>query len=149
MKSFAQNNRAFLTMTEKGDLEAAEGFFNDALDRFQNKMAHANLGEIHKRRGEFDLALEEYRKARELDGEYVNAINETGMVYLAMAKDLREGGRDDAVALIAEAELWHKRALDVVPATSVHQREVVVTKFEESRAYYGLARRARAPRRRA
>ena len=56
-------------MTEKGDLEAAERFFNDALERFQNKMAHANLGEIHKRRGEFDLALEEYGKARELDGD--------------------------------------------------------------------------------
>jgi hypothetical protein len=62
------------------------------------------------------------------------------MVYLAMAKDSREGGRDDVAALIAEAERWHKRALDVVPATSVHQREVVVTKFEESRASYGLVR---------
>jgi tetratricopeptide (TPR) repeat protein len=138
MKSFAQNNRAYLTMTEKGDLETAEGFLHDAVARFQNKMAHANLGEIHKRRGEFDLALAEYKQARELDANYVNGINETGMVYLAMAKASREVGREDVAALIAEGERWHQRSLAVVPATSAHERELVTQRFEDARTQYGL-----------
>jgi tetratricopeptide (TPR) repeat protein len=138
IKSFAQNNRAYLLLTVKGDLEAAEQLFRNALDRFQNKMAHANLGEIHKRRKEFDLALAEYQKARELDADYVAAINETGMVYLAMARDSRDQGRDDVAELIAAGERWHQRALAVVPTTATHQREMVSKAFEDSRSQYGL-----------
>ena len=138
IKSFAQNNRAFLQLTVKGDLEAAQQLFRDALERFQNKMAHANLGEIHKRRKEFDLALAEYRKARDLDADYVAAINETGMVYLAMARDSLDQGRGDAAELIAEGHRWHQRALAVVPATATHQRELVSKAFEDARSQYGL-----------
>jgi hypothetical protein len=36
------------------DLNAAEKLFRDALDLFPYKMAHANLGEIYKRREQFD-----------------------------------------------------------------------------------------------
>jgi tetratricopeptide (TPR) repeat protein len=138
IKSFAQNNRAYLELTEKGDLETAEKLFLDALDRFQNKMAHANLGEIHKRRKEFDLALAEYQKARKLDVNYVAAINETGMVYLAMARASRDQGRDDVPALIGEGERWHQRALAALPATAAHERDNVVKKFEDARSQYGL-----------
>ena len=83
-----------------------------------------------------------------MDANYVNGINETGMVYLAMAKASEEQGRDDVAALIAEGERWHKRALDVLPTTSTHEREIVTKNFEGARSQYGLggSRRPRSRR---
>jgi tetratricopeptide (TPR) repeat protein len=134
IKSFAQNNRAWLYMTKLEDLDTAEHLLRDARDRFweANKMVHANLGEIHKRRKEFDAARSAYERARTLDPSYANAINETGMLYLAMARDALDRDRGDSAGLLDEAMRWHQRALEVVIATAKHERNELRRKFDET-----------------
>jgi tetratricopeptide (TPR) repeat protein len=133
VKSFAQNNRAYLVMTERDDLSTAEDLFRDALARFPNKMAHANLGEIHRRRQEFELGLDEYHEALRLDPRYANAMNEMGILFLAWAASKRDVDASEAASLLTQAEQCHTRALALVPPTATHQLEALRKSFETER----------------
>ena len=139
IKSFAQNNQAFLYLTVVNDLDKAEALFRDALGNFPNKMAHANLGEIYKRRKQFDRALHEYDDALRLDPRYAAAMNEKGMVYLAQASEKPDRNGPEARSLLDEAERCYRRALDLVPATAPHQLEDMRQKFEAARRACGFA----------
>jgi len=137
IKSFAQNNRAWLHLNVLCDPDTAETLLRDALE-FPNKMVYANLGDIYKRQKAFDRALAQYERARNLDPRYANGINETGMVYLAMARESLDQRHDDVDQLLVEAERWHGRALDAVPVGATNQREDLRQKFADARSQYGL-----------
>jgi len=130
VKSFAQNNRAYLYMTELDDLAVAERLFHEALDLYPNKMAHANLGEILSRRGEYDRAVDEYRAALRLDPKYANAMNEMALVYLAKA---RAASGEDGADLLRQADSWHTQALALLPPDATSQRATLQTAYEAAR----------------
>jgi tetratricopeptide (TPR) repeat protein len=137
IKSFAENNRAWLYMTALDDVETAEPMLRDALRFFPNKMAHANLGEIYKRRKQFDRALEEFADALRLDSAYAEGMNEMAMVYLAQAAtESRDLSR--CQSLVEQAERCHQRALDLLPPTSAHQLDELRKKFDAERSKYGF-----------
>jgi tetratricopeptide (TPR) repeat protein len=138
IKSFAQNNRAWLYMTKENDLDTAERLFLDAISRFPNKMAHDNLAEIYRRRGEYDRAISEYKEAITLDGRYVNGMNELAVVYLALARRDLDNGATSVQPLVDQAAEWHEKALLFVPETAAHQREQVERVFAEAKKEYGL-----------
>jgi tetratricopeptide (TPR) repeat protein len=141
IKSFADNNGAWLYMNKcrPVDLARAEELLRRALDRFPNKMAHANLGEIYRRRKHFHRALAEYEQARRLDGRYANALNETAIVYVAMAGERVADGRAAIDPLLAEATKWHRRALDALPPTATHQQKQVRKTFKNALTEFALA----------
>jgi tetratricopeptide (TPR) repeat protein len=130
VKSFAQNNNAYIHMTELDDLTGAEQLLHDALDRYPNKMAFANLGEIHTRQHQYELALDDYRSALRLDPKYANAMNEMALVYLAQA---RTAAPEAAARLIQQADDCHTRALALVPASAANQLETLKCTYDVRR----------------
>lgn len=131
VKSFALNNRAYLLMTELNDLDGAERLLRQACELYANKMVYANLGEIYKRRGRFKDALDAYAEARKLDPLYANGLNETGMIYIAMAGEARDDSHR-VNELLVEADRWHKRALGVVPNSAKNQRQEMSQAFNKA-----------------
>jgi Tfp pilus assembly protein PilF len=134
LKSMALNNMGNIHMTHQKSLETAEALFKRALglNRY-NKMSHANLGEIRKRQGKYQEALGEFDKALELDPDYVNAHNEKGMVFLAMAHHARERDSQQQVAsLLEQANQCHQKALSLVPEEQRLQRVEVQRRFAAS-----------------
>lgn len=131
LKSFASTNRGFLHLTEHGDLDAAEESERLALELFpSNQIAHANLGDINRRRKRYADACAEYEAALALDPRYVNAMNELGMVYVSMAQD--EGDAARRGALLDSARQWHEKAVALVPAQEQRQRAELHKRFARS-----------------
>lgn len=144
MKSFARNNMGWVVMTHDSDLNQAESLFRDALHFYPNKMAHANLGEIYSRRRMYPEALEEYRAAVELDPGYVNALNETGMVYIAMAADSKASQTSEARAsLLVTAQNWHDRALAILSPSAILNRAELHKRFGSAYERAGFKKEAR------
>lgn len=128
LKSFAENNTGYILMIHLGDLDQAEAHLRRALELAgYNKMVFANLGELHKRRRRYQEALRAYRRALELDPRYVNAMNEVGMVYLAMAAEA-DGGEERAARMRSALE-WHERAVALVPEEQHRQRAELHRRF--------------------
>jgi tetratricopeptide (TPR) repeat protein len=136
IKSFALNNEAWLYLHKLGDLNKAEALLQRALKN-PNKNIFANLGEVRRRQGRFQEALEMYRNATELDPMYANGINETGIVFLSMAHEARRNAKERK-ELIAHAYDLHIEALRVVKdkAEKVRLRRT----FESSRSENGFSR---------
>jgi tetratricopeptide (TPR) repeat protein len=137
MKSFARNNQAYLMITEFGDLDRAQALLKDGLSLHENKMIHANLGELYRRRRMYEDALREYSRTIEIDPCYANALNESGMVYLEMAGDVRPTG-DAVEKLLGKAYQRHVSALKAVDEKQ--QRMEIRKKFEKFRAGCGFSR---------
>ena len=131
LKSLASTNRGFLYLTERGDLDAAEESERLALELFPaNQIAHANLGEIHRRRRRYAEARAEYEAPLRLDPRYVNALNELGMVYVSMAQD--ETDPDRRRELLDSARAWHDKALAFVPSHEWRQQAELHKRFARS-----------------
>jgi tetratricopeptide (TPR) repeat protein len=127
MKSYANNNIGYL-LVDHGDLDVASEHLRTAIDLFSgNKMAYTNLGEVHRRRGQYIEALACYGKAIDLDPRYVSACNDTAIVYLSMASDAES--RDEAVEALQSAERWHDRAVALIPAGAHRHRAAVHERF--------------------
>jgi tetratricopeptide (TPR) repeat protein len=146
IKSFALNNMAYIYMTVYENLDRAATLFRKALKLApHNKMAYANLGEIFKRKGRYEDALKEFDRALKLDSRYINAANETGMVYIAWARsELGRRKRRDASRLLGLARQWHERALTLVDETEHRQRADLHRRFGEAFREHGFADQARA-----
>ena len=125
LKSFALTNAGFVCLHYLHEDAKAEACLREALRLYRNKITHANLAEIHKRRHEFDAAKREFESAISLDPRYVNGLNEFGMLYVAWARDAADGGRppepsapsgpgSSAEELLEHAREWHERALAAV-----------------------------------
>jgi tetratricopeptide (TPR) repeat protein len=138
LKSFASTNQGFLHLTEKEDLAAAESSLIRARDLFPfNQMAYANLGEVHRRRKEYDLAVKAYEHALSISPTYVNGLNELGMIHISMARDKTEPDRreEDLVA----AREWHDRALSLVPQYERRQLADLHKRYADAYAECGFA----------
>jgi tetratricopeptide (TPR) repeat protein len=131
-KSFAQTNAGWVSMVKLGDLEQARGLFEESLRRFPNKMAYANMGELERRGHRYPEALEQYQHAVDLDPEYVNAFNEMGMVYLAMAADARPRDKVEADRLLDAARTLHERAVVLTTADGRLQRAELHRRFADA-----------------
>jgi tetratricopeptide (TPR) repeat protein len=128
MKSFARNNQAYILLNHIGDMERAKSILEDAEALYPNKMIYANLGDIYRRKGEYDQALDCYAKARSLDPAYANGLNETAVVYLSKAA--AEVNPERRAKLIATARIWHQRALSVVTKENKNQARQIRDTFE-------------------
>jgi tetratricopeptide (TPR) repeat protein len=152
LKSFALTNAGFICLYHLNDEARAETYFRDALCLYANKITHANLGEIYKRRREFEAAKEEFEKAISLDAGYVNGWNEFGMLYVAWARHVADDGQrfgpsDSAgsgispEALLSEAQACHERA---ITALVDHEgRAKLHETFGAEYRRYGFEREAR------
>jgi tetratricopeptide (TPR) repeat protein len=140
MKSFAENNMGYIFLTHLGELDEAEAHLRRALEfASYNKMTFANLGEIHKRRRRYKEALETYRQAVELDPRYVNAVNETAMVYVAMAANESASSDDHRESSLRSALEWHERAVALVPEDQHRQRAELHRRFAAAQRENGFA----------
>ena len=73
----------------KGDLEKARAALNEVLkDPFYAtpQYAYYNLAKIYEREGKIDQAIWEYRRALDIDRDYVDAHNSLGVLYLHQGK---------------------------------------------------------------
>jgi len=120
IKSFAGNNKAFLLITEKGDLANARSLLEEVARLYPNKMVYANLADTLRRQGDLDGALKFYARARDLDPLYAAGHNETAIVYLNKAA--AEGDDVTRAKLVEIAEEWHSRAMGVIPESDTNQR---------------------------
>jgi tetratricopeptide (TPR) repeat protein len=129
MKSFAETNAGYLSMTELGDLERAGAFFRAALlhNPF-NQMSHANLADVFRRRGEFDKAIQEYNAALDLENNYFKAMNEMALMHIEMALRCAV---DDPVRTerLDRARQLHEQAVAMVPDNDERDREQLLTTF--------------------
>ncbi|MFQ5989031.1 MAG: tetratricopeptide repeat protein [Candidatus Methylomirabilales bacterium] len=96
----------------KGDLEQARATFNDVLrDPFYAtpQFAYFNLAKIYEREGRTDLAIREYKRALDIDRDYVDAHNSLGILYLRQGKvDLAIQEFDEATRLSPQVALYHR-----------------------------------------
>jgi tetratricopeptide (TPR) repeat protein len=125
LKSFALTNAGYVCLHYLHDDARAEALFREALRLYRNKITHANLADIYKRRREFEAAKEEFESAISLDARYVNGLNEFGMLYVAWAREVEDGDRPamrsepsepgiSADELLEHAQEWHERAIAAV-----------------------------------
>jgi tetratricopeptide (TPR) repeat protein len=125
LQSFALCNAGYICLNHLGQEGRAEDLLRESLRLYRNKVTHANLGEIFKRRRESENAKREFEAAISLDPHYVNALNEFGMLYIRWAHDASEATRalgsgarsNDGLTiteLLAEARSWHERAVAAV-----------------------------------
>ncbi len=134
LKSSAENNRAYIAMTEFGDLKEAEVLFKHALALDpHNKFSYANLGEIYKRQKNYSAALVAFEQAIRLDPRYINGTNELGMLYIAMAAEARDTGRQkETEQSLKTARQWHDRALSLVPEEEQRHRAELLKRFAKA-----------------
>lgn len=146
LKSSAENNRAYIAMTEFNDLKEAEVLFKHALALDpHNKFSYANLGEIYKRQKNYSAALVAFEQAVRLDPRYINGTNELGMLYIAMAADARDSGKQKEMEEALEtAGHWHERALSIVPEEETRHRAEIQKRFARAYRERGFHKEAEA-----
>jgi tetratricopeptide (TPR) repeat protein len=136
LRSFAKNNAGWIKMTKLGDRDGAALDFARALELWpQNKMTHANLGELERTAHDLDGAIHSYEQALDLDPEYINGANELGMLYIEKARDDPARARE----LLKAAESWHKRALSLITGDSERQEASVRSRFAQRAEEAGFA----------
>lgn len=96
----------------KGDLALARATFNDVLsDPFYAtpQFAYFNLAKIYEREGKIDEAIREYKRALDIDRDYVDAHNSLGILYLQQDRvDLAIQEFDEATRLSPRVALYHR-----------------------------------------
>lgn len=146
LKSSAENNRAYIAMTEFNDLKEAEVLFKHALALDpHNKFSYANLGEIYKRQKNYAAALVAFEQAVRLDPRYINGTNELGMLYIAMAADARDSGKQKEMEeALKTAAHWHARAFSIVPEEEERHRTEIRKRFAKAYREWGFHKEAEA-----
>ena len=116
-----------------------------------NKMAWALKGEVQMNDREWDNAVESYKKASEIDPEFVQVVFNAGVCLNSKAIDLKDeladkstGGltkanADKVKAILAEAKVYLEKAKDLDPL-----REKVNWAYPLYQIYYSLGDEANA-----
>ena len=91
-----------------GDVETAEARLTLAVDLHPaGKEGHLGMGAVHQAKQEYDLAIESYKRALEIDPAYKNAMLRLGQTYQLKAEQVAGGGdaadNPEAVQIAAEA----------------------------------------------
>jgi tetratricopeptide (TPR) repeat protein len=104
-----------------------------------NRMAHANLAELFKRRKDYAQALEHFQAALKLDPKYINGHNELAMLYLTMAREALDAGHAEAGEELAEkAHEAHQQALGLVQEGQAEHRAEVARRFAQAAQEAGI-----------
>jgi tetratricopeptide (TPR) repeat protein len=144
LHSYAHNNMGYIFLRRPGhrNLVKAERHFRTAIELFpKNKMTWTNLGEIHRDEGKYAQALADYAKAVEIDPRYVSALNETGFVHLAKAKDT-DNPQEEA-DLLACARVCHQQAIAMIEEKDHRHRAETHRRFAEFCSDHGFRSEAR------
>ena len=103
-----------------GNIEEAEAKLSTAVRlNPRGKEAHLGMGAVHQTKKEYDLAIEEYKKALEIDPAYKNALLRLGQTYqlkaeqLSASTDPSQSGQAEAVA--GEAAAMYEEYLAANP----------------------------------
>jgi tetratricopeptide (TPR) repeat protein len=121
IKSFALCNAGYVVMTElsePGQAERARAveLFQRSLRLYPNKMSYSNLAQLASDEGDYVRAARLLGEALALDSSYVNALNESAIVRIALAAEARDRGDEGATRIeLREAATLHTRALLLVP----------------------------------
>lgn len=87
-----------------GDVEDAEAKLTLAIQLYpEGREGHLGMGAVHQAKQEYDQAIEEYKKALEIDPAYKNAMLRLGQTYQLQAEEVAQGG-DAAQATTIAAE---------------------------------------------
>lgn len=91
-----------------GDVEGAESKLTLAVELHPaGKEGHLGMGAVHQAKQEYDLAIESYKRALEIDPAYKNAMLRLGQTYQLKAEQVAGGGdaaeNPEAVRIAAEA----------------------------------------------
>lgn len=144
LKSSAANNSGYIYMTQLKELQKAEALFNEALvwDP-HNKFSYANLGEIYKQQKNYKKAMTAFQQALNLDPHYVNGTNELGMLYIAMASDARQEGREPkSIEFLRMAGQCHDRARSLIPEPDRRYRTELARRFAKHYRNHGFQKEA-------
>jgi Tfp pilus assembly protein PilF len=103
-----------------GDIEGAEAKLTLAVRLHpQGKEGHLGMGAVHQAKKEYDLAIEEYKKALEIDPSYKSALLRLGQTYQLKAEQFVESGDPaktaQATEVAGEAATIYEEYLAVNP----------------------------------
>ena len=76
-----------------GNVEQAESMLTTAVQLHpEGKEGHLGLGAVHEEKGDYDQAIEEFRRALTIDPTYKNALLRLGHAYQLKAEQVAQGG---------------------------------------------------------
>ncbi len=127
MKSFAENNAAWILLNEllvtKTSLKRAERLLWQAVRRYPNKIAYANLADVAKRWERYDDAERLFECALALDPDYVKGWHELALLQLDRAAQLtRDGDLDSAKRFVTKARGNQARAKRITKDAKTRKR---------------------------
>lgn len=109
--SAAKNNLATAYMLN-GDLEKARTIYLEVLDDPlypTPHFAYFNLAKIYEQQGKVEKAIEEYKRALDIERNYVEAHNNLGFLYLQQGKpNLAIQEFAEAIRLNPKAGIYHR-----------------------------------------
>jgi Tfp pilus assembly protein PilF len=80
-----------------GQLDNAERELKKAVEAKPNAVSRTSLGYVYQKKQQYDLALEQYRIALEMDSNSINAMNNLAVIYF------ETGREDEAIKLVKQA----------------------------------------------
>lgn len=117
--------------TRANDLKALKAWAQEEIGiNAENKMAWALVGEVQMNDREWDAAVESYKKAIELDPEFVQCVFNAGVCLSTKAIDLKDlladkqtgkltnANADKVKAILAEAKTFMERVQELDPGQS-------------------------------
>ena len=82
-------------------------------------------------------------QAVRLDSRYINGTNELGMLYIAIAADARDSGKEKEMEeALQKAAHWHERALSIVPEEEARHRAEIRKRFAKAYREKGFHKEA-------
>ncbi|HAX61674.1 MAG TPA: hypothetical protein DCX95_03825 [Elusimicrobia bacterium] len=105
---FDAYNTIGVIYAKEGDLENAKKFYEKALEVFPDfKECLVNLGMLHYWQKKYDLAIDCFKKARDIDKNYLDALNKLAITYDTI------GEKEKAVKIFKDITY---KFLDYIPA---------------------------------
>lgn len=109
----------------EGDIEGAEDKLSTAVEiRPDGKEGRLGMGAVHQAKREYDLAIEQYQKALEIDPVYKQALIRLGQTYQFKAEEAAEAGN------MAQAEQIAAQAAKVYSDYLVENPEDLEVKIQ-------------------
>ncbi len=104
-------------LNKKGDPSAALKLYDQVIETAPSAAAYVNRGEIYEKQGQFDTAIEDYRRAKGLDPKYINSFWKLANALIIKSElHHSQPAFDEAKALLDEAMSLEKENADVIDA---------------------------------
>ena len=89
-----------------GQLDKAEQELIKAVEAKANAVSYTSLGYVYQKKKQYDLALEQYRIALNMDSNYVNALNNLAVIYFETDREA------EAIKLVKQAIKQKPESID-------------------------------------